>query len=111
MGEINRLGIDTERDAGGRFRRHPATPSVIDYPGRRGPGRTSFPPAGGGQGYTPTMAEVGRTAPEQLGERSTATWAAGRSGVAPESVGTKRAAPEEGSLGRPVKRSQVRSKM
>jgi hypothetical protein len=50
--------------------------------------------AGGGQGQTPTTTEVGRTAPEQPGERSATVEAAGRSEVAPESVSTKRAAPE-----------------
>jgi hypothetical protein len=57
------------------------------------------------------MAEVGRSASEQPGERSATVKAAGQSGAAPESVGTKRAAPEQGSSGRPVKKSRVRSKM
>jgi hypothetical protein len=67
--------------------------------------------AGGGQGPTPAAAEVIRSALEQPGERSAAVEAADRSGAAPESVGTKHAAPEQGSSGRPVKKSRVRSKM
>jgi hypothetical protein len=67
--------------------------------------------AGGGQGLTPVVPEVGRTAPEQPGERSAVIEAAGRSEAAPESVGTKRATPEQGSSARPVKKSRVCSKM
>jgi hypothetical protein len=37
--------------------------------------------------------------------------AADRRGAAPESAGSKRAAPELGSSGRPTKKSWVRSKM
>jgi hypothetical protein len=47
------------------------------------------------------MAEVGRTAPEKPEEGSATV----------KSVGTKRAAPEQGSSGRPMKKSWVRSKM
>jgi hypothetical protein len=57
------------------------------------------------------VAEVGRSAPEQSGERSATVEAADQSGAAPESVGTKRVAPEQGSSGRLVKKSWVRSKM
>jgi hypothetical protein len=57
------------------------------------------------------VAEVGGSTPEQLGERSAAVEAVDRSGVAPELAGSKRAAPEKGSSGRPAKKSQVRSKM
>jgi hypothetical protein len=57
------------------------------------------------------MAKVRGSAPEQLVERNAAGKAADRSGEAPESVGSKRAAPEQGSAGRPTKKSRVRSKM
>jgi hypothetical protein len=57
------------------------------------------------------VAEVGGSAPEQPGERSTAIEVASRSGVAPELVGSKHTTPEQGSSGRPVKKSRVRSKM
>jgi hypothetical protein len=67
--------------------------------------------AGGGQGSTAAAAEVGGSAPEQLGESSAAVKVVDRSGAALELVGSKRAAPEQGSSGRPAKKSQVRSKM
>jgi hypothetical protein len=57
------------------------------------------------------VAEVGGSAPEQPGERSTAIEVASRSGVAPELVGSKHTTPEQGLSGRPVKKSRVRSKM
>jgi hypothetical protein len=65
----------------------------------------------GGQGLTLAMAEVGRSAPEQPRERNAVVEVAGLSGAALESVGTKRATPEQGSSGCPMKKSQVRSKM
>jgi hypothetical protein len=77
--------------------------------------------ASGGHGLTPTVAEAGGTAPEQMGENVAVVDAAGRSGaapetvsserVSPESVGSKRAALEQGMSGRPVKKARVRSKM
>jgi hypothetical protein len=67
--------------------------------------------AGGGQRSTLVVMAVGRSAPKQSGERSVVVEAEGRSVAAPESVGTKRAAPEQGSSGGPVKKSRVRSKM
>jgi hypothetical protein len=66
---------------------------------------------GGGQGPTPAVVEVERSALEKLGENNTAVEAVGRSGAAPESVGTKREAPEQGSSGRPTKKPRVCSKM
>jgi hypothetical protein len=33
VGEVNRVSVDTERAAGGGFRRCPTAPSVIDYLG------------------------------------------------------------------------------
>jgi hypothetical protein len=75
---------------------------------------------GGGHGPTPTVAEAGGTAPEHVGESVAAAEATGRSGVVPETVaskrtapeqGSKRAAPEQGSSDRPVKKARVRSKM
>jgi hypothetical protein len=65
----------------------------------------------GGQGPTPAVAEVGRSAPEKSGERNAVVEAAGQSVAAPESVGTKRATPEQGSSSRLVKKSRVHSKM
>jgi hypothetical protein len=67
--------------------------------------------ASGGQGSIPAVAEVGGSALEELGERSTTVETVDRSGAAPELAGSKRAAPEKGSSGRPVKKSRVRSKM
>jgi hypothetical protein len=67
--------------------------------------------ADGGHGQTPTVAEVGGSTPEQAGERVAFAEAADRSGTAPESAGLKRAVPEQGSSGRPVKKARVRSKM
>jgi hypothetical protein len=66
---------------------------------------------GKGQGLTTAVAEVGRSAPEQPGEHSAVVEVASRSGASPELVGTKCAAPERGSSGRPVNKSRVRSKM
>jgi hypothetical protein len=40
---VDRLGVDAERVAGGKFRCRPTTSSVIAYPGRRSPGCTRFP--------------------------------------------------------------------
>jgi hypothetical protein len=65
---------------------------------------------GGGHDPSPAIAEVGESAPEHVGERAAAA-AGDQSGAAPESAGSKRTAPEQGSSGRPVKKSQVRSKM
>jgi hypothetical protein len=67
--------------------------------------------AGEGQGPTATVEEVGISGPEQSRERSTAAEAASRSGAAPESVGAKRAASEQGSSGRPLMKPWVCSKM
>jgi hypothetical protein len=67
--------------------------------------------AGGGQGPTPAVAEADRLAPERSGERVSAVEAADRSGATPELAGSKCAAPEQGSSGRPAKKSRVRSKM
>jgi hypothetical protein len=61
----------------------------------------------GGQGPTPAVIEVGGSVPEQTGERVATVEAADRSGAAPESVGSKRAAPEQGSLGRSAKKPRV----
>jgi hypothetical protein len=67
--------------------------------------------AGEGQGPTPTIVEAGGSAPEQTGECVVAVEAADRSGADPELAGSKQAAPEQGSSGRPAKKSRVRSKM
>jgi hypothetical protein len=76
--------------------------------------------AGGGHGPAPVIAEAGGTAPERTGESVAAVEAAGRSGAALETAGprravpeqcSKRAAPEQGTLDRLVKKARVRSKM
>jgi hypothetical protein len=67
--------------------------------------------AGGGHDPSLAVAEAGESAPEQTGERAAATAVVNQSGAAPESAGLKRAAPEQGSSGRPVKKARVRSKM
>jgi hypothetical protein len=67
--------------------------------------------AGGGQGPAPTIAEAGGSTPEQSGERVAVVEATDRSGAAPELAGSKRAAPEQDSSGRLMKKSWVRSKM
>jgi hypothetical protein len=59
----------------------------------------------------PTIAEAGGKAPERVGESVAAVEAVERSGAAPEPAGPKRAAPEQGSLDRPMKTARVRSKM
>jgi hypothetical protein len=63
--------------------------------------------AGGGHGPTPTIAEVGESAPEQAEVRVAAGEAADRSGVAPELAGSeqgsKRIAPEQGLSSRLVR--------
>jgi hypothetical protein len=48
MGEVDRLGLDSERAAVGGFQRRPAVASVTDYPGRWGPRRTGLPCHGWG---------------------------------------------------------------
>jgi hypothetical protein len=50
--------------------------------------------AGRGQGSSPTVVEVVGSAPERAGEDVATTETAGRSGAAPESARTRRAAPE-----------------
>jgi hypothetical protein len=67
--------------------------------------------AGGGQGPTPATAEAGGSALQRTGEHTAAVEVASRSGAAPESTGSKRAAPEQGLLGRQAKKPQLRSKM
>jgi hypothetical protein len=76
--------------------------------------------ADGGHGPNPAIAEAGGTAPEQTGENVAAVEAAGRSGEAPKTTGSrrvipkqgsKRAAPEQGISDHLVKKAQVRSKM
>jgi hypothetical protein len=66
---------------------------------------------GGGQRPTPAIPDAGGSAPERSGERIAAVEAADRSGAALELAGSKRAAPEQGSSGRPAKKSRVCSKM
>jgi hypothetical protein len=57
------------------------------------------------------VAEAGGSTPEQPGERNADVEVVGRSGVAPKSVSSKCAAPEQGSSGRPVKKPWVRFEM
>jgi hypothetical protein len=64
VGEVDRLGVDTERAAGGEFWRRPVASPVIDHLGGRAPDVQVSLVVGGGQGPTPAVAEVGRSAPE-----------------------------------------------
>jgi hypothetical protein len=66
---------------------------------------------GGGLSPTPTDVEAEGLASERAGERVAVVEAVGRSGAAPELAGSKRTAPEQGSLDRPVKKARVHSKM
>jgi hypothetical protein len=111
VGEVNRLGVDTECAAGGGFWRRPAVPAIITYPGWWRTGCSCFPRRWRGQGSTPAVAEAGGSAPERPGEHSATVEAAYRSGVAPELASSKCASPEQGSSGRPTKKSRLRSKM
>jgi hypothetical protein len=76
--------------------------------------------ASGGHGQNPAVAEAGGISPKQTGENVATVEAADRSREAPETTGSrraapeqvsKRAAPEQGMSDRPVKKAQVRSKM
>jgi hypothetical protein len=67
--------------------------------------------AGGGPRTNPNRGGGRKIRPEQSGECSATVEVTGQSGAAPASVGTKRTAPEQGSLGRLVKKPRVRSKM
>jgi hypothetical protein len=76
--------------------------------------------AGGGQGSSPAVVGDGGSVPERTREKVAAIEAAGRSGAALETVGSRRAAPDQGlkcaapELGlsdRPVKKARVRSTM
>jgi hypothetical protein len=120
-GETDKLGVDTERITGGRCGHRPATPSISDHLGGEAPDVQVSLPAGRGQGPTFDAAEVERIAPEKPRECSIVLDPAGRSRPEPESVkprelasesvGAKWAAPEQGLLHRPTKRTRVRSKM
>jgi hypothetical protein len=66
---------------------------------------------GRGPDMTSAVVEAGGSAPEQAGERIAVVEAVDRRGAAPELAGSKRAAPEQGSSGRPVKKARVHSKM
>jgi hypothetical protein len=57
------------------------------------------------------VVEIGRSAPEQLGERSATIEAADQSGATLELEGSKRVAPKLGSSGRLTKMSRVHSRM
>jgi hypothetical protein len=65
----------------------------------------------GGHDSTPAIAETRGSAPEQAGEHVAIAKAAARSEAALELAGLKRAAPEQGSSGHPMKKAQVLSKM
>jgi hypothetical protein len=76
--------------------------------------------AGGGHSPAPVDAEARGTAAERTRESVATAEAADRGGAAPETTGPrratleqglKRAAPEQGTSDRPVKKAQVRSKM
>jgi hypothetical protein len=110
-GEVDGLCVDTERAAGSGSRCRPAALAVVTYPGRQSPGRSRVPHHRWGQGPTLAVAEAGGSAPVRSGERVAAVEVAVWSGAAPELAGSKRAAAEQGSSVRPVKKSRVRSKM
>jgi hypothetical protein len=42
-GEVDGLDVDAERATGGGFRRRPAAPAVVTYPGQRSPRRSRVP--------------------------------------------------------------------
>jgi hypothetical protein len=96
------------------------TLAVVTHPGQRSPTCSCVPHRLRGHGPTPAAAEARGSALERMGESVAAVEAAGRSGAAPETVdprravpeqGLKRAAPEQGTSVRLVKKARVRSKM
>jgi hypothetical protein len=110
-GEDVRLGVDAERAAGSGFRCRPAAPAIVTYLGRLSPRRSRVPYHRRGPMSNPGRRRGRGDSPRAGGERVAAVEAADRSGVAPELAGSKRVAPEQGLLGRPVKKPRVRSKM
>jgi hypothetical protein len=111
VGEDVGLGVDAERTAGGGAKRRPMVYAIIAHPGRWDPGCSRVPRRGRGP-----RSNIGRSggrgvSPQQAGERVVVAEAEVRSGAAPELAGLKRAAPEQGSSGRVVKKARVRSKM
>jgi hypothetical protein len=109
--EVVGLGVDAERAAGGGVSRRPAAPAVITCPGGGAADVHVSLVADGGQGPIPTVVGVEGLAPEQTGERVAAVEVVDRSDAAPESVGPKRTALEQGSSNRRAKKPRVRSKM
>jgi hypothetical protein len=116
----HRTRVDAERAAFSGAECCPATLAVVAYPGRRSPGCLVSLVTSGGHGPNPAVAEAEGTSPEHMGESVAAVEAAGRSEVAPETTGPRRAVPEQGSKcatpeqgtsDRPVKKARVRSKM
>jgi hypothetical protein len=67
VGEVDELGANTERTAGGRFRRRPAAPSVIAYLGLRIPGCSSFPHRRRGPSTNPARGGGRRIGPQAVG--------------------------------------------
>jgi hypothetical protein len=96
-GEVDGLCVDTTTlqvvESGGTTR---YLQSLLIQGGRAPDVHVSLV-AGGGQGPTPIIAGVRGSAPERTGERVATVEAADRSRAAPESVGSKRAGPEQGS--------------
>jgi hypothetical protein len=110
-GEVVGLGVDAKRAAGGGVWCCPwRLQSLLIWVGGAPDVHVSLV-AGGRQGPTPAITGIGGTAPERTEERVAAVEAADRSRAAPESVGPKPAAPEQGLSDRLVKKPQVRSKM
>jgi hypothetical protein len=111
-GEIDRLGIDVEHAAGGGLRRRPAAPTVIAYPGRQGSGCSRFPYRWREPRINPGRGGGWRISPRAVGgAQRRVVEAVDRSGAAPKSAGSKRAAPEQDSSGRLANKSRVCSKM
>jgi hypothetical protein len=111
-GEVVGFSVDAERTADGGAKCCPMVFAVIAHTGRRGPECSHVPRDRRGPRSIPShRGGRGGTAPEQAGERVVIIEVADLSGVAPELAGSKRAAPEQGSSGRPVKKARVHSKM
>jgi hypothetical protein len=110
VGEVDGLGVDAERCK--RWIPAPPRGACSRYlSGAAEPRIFTFPSSSAGPGANPDYRRGRRSAPEWSVERIAAVEAPDRSGAAPELAGSKLAAPEQGSSGRPTKKSQVHTKM
>jgi hypothetical protein len=66
-GEVDGLGFDAEHAAGGGFRRRPAAPSVVTYPGRQSPIHSCFPRRWRGPRTNPDRCRGRRISPRAVG--------------------------------------------